>query len=268
MTMKEIVAEVPIDNIVSNRYQPRRVFADVDIEELASSIREVGLLHLPLVRPISGTNMYEIIAGERRVRACKSLGHEAISVLVQAGSDHNHAAKAALIENMQRVDLNPIEVAKAIRALLVEFGYTQEELAEKIGKKRSTVTNFLRLLQLPEQMQEALSGNCITMAHAKVLLSCPEKRRQELFELMQQKNISVRESEKAVKAYTKNKKAKQESQKKESHIYLSELIESLERHFGTKVDIQAAKNKGFVRIHFYNLDDLDRVVERMSASQT
>jgi ParB family chromosome partitioning protein len=255
-TIKQTIDQVPIGSIVSNRYQPRLGFEEDEIKELAASIREVGLLHPPLVRRIDGSDSFEIISGERRVRACKSLGYETISVLIQTDSDDTHAAKAALIENVQRVDLNPIEIAKAIKILLNEFGYTQEQLAEKIGKKRSTVTNFLRLLQLPKEMQEALSGSAISMAHAKVLLSCPESERKALFTQMLQKNISVRTSEKLVKEYIKSKKSKKDSQ-----IHIRELIESLECYFGTKVNIRSVKNKGEVRIHFYTLDDLERIVE-------
>ena len=253
---KDVLREVPLASIVSNRYQPRLGFRDEEIEELAASISEVGLLHPPLVRPIFGGDTYEIIAGERRVRACRKLGYDTISVLITTTSDHHHTAKAALIENMQRVDLNPIEIAKAMRQLLDEFGCTQEELAVKLGKKRSTVTNFLRLLQLPSLMQKAVSEQAISMAHAKVLLSCPEQKREELFLEILHKQTSVRHAENRVKEYSTAKKEKTKNQD-----YLKELIETLEERYGTRVEIEAIGNKGVVCIHFYSLDDLDRIVE-------
>lgn len=171
----QTIQEVSLDAIVSNRYQPRTVFVEDDIQELAESIRQLGLLHAPVVTKILGTSQYEIVAGERRVMACRHLGYKKIPVVVRERPTLEEIAQLALIENVQRVDLNPIEISRSIKTLMEDFGLSQEEVAVKIGKKRSTVANYLRILQLPASMQQALGECKISLAHAKVLLSCPEK---------------------------------------------------------------------------------------------
>lgn len=257
----DAIVYVNAEDLVSNRYQPRTVFIDDDIKELASSIAEVGLLHPPLVRPIHGSKLFEIIAGERRVMACRHLGYAKIPALVRHKVTHHVSAKAALIENMQRVDLNPIEVAKAILALMEELSCTQEEVAKIIGKKRSTVANFLRLLQLSKTVQEAISSGIISMAHAKVLLSCPENKRNALCTLIQKKNLSVRQAESHARKCIKS----QANKMKNPDVYKDELVRRLERHFGSKVELQTVKDRGKITIHFYNYDDLDRIVELCQA---
>lgn len=251
------ISSVCVSDIVSNRYQPRSVFCDDSIQELAASIRDVGLLHPPLVRPLIGTDQFEIISGERRVMACRLLGWTTMPVFLRTGVESSVSAKAALVENMQRVDLNPIEVARAAVSLIEEFGCTQEEIAAVIGKKRSTVANFLRLLQLPESMQRAISDETISMAHAKVLLSCPEVQRMDLFTLMLRECISVRQAQKYV-----CKMMQGERKKRDPDLHAKELIRRLERHFGTKVELHTSKTKGKgkLSIHFYSLDDLDHIV--------
>lgn len=244
-------------DLVSNRYQPRLSFADDEVAELAASIAEVGLLHPPLVRPVHGSKLFEIVSGERRVMACRTLGYEKIQVLVRAQIDHTISAKAALIENMQRVDLNPIEVAKAILALMTELKCTQEEIASKIGKKRSTVANFLRLLQLPGHIQEAISSGSISMAHAKVLLSCKDAKRKELFNTIQKKNLSVRQAELELQKYEKINIKPKRGQNEE----VRDLVTRLERHFGSKVELKSSNKRGTLTLHFYSYDDLDRILE-------
>ena len=249
------ISSVCVSDIVSNRYQPRSVFCDEAIQELAASIRDVGLLHPPLVRPLVGTDQFEIISGERRVMACRLLGWTTMPVCLRTGVESIASAKAALVENMQRVDLNPIEIAKAASFLIEEFGCTQEEVAGIIGKKRSTVANFLRLLHLSESMQRAISDETISMAHAKVLLSCPGAKRMDLFTLMQRECISVRQAQAYVSKVLRGK-----TRKRDPDLHEKELVRRLERHFGTKVELHVSKNKGKVSVYFYSLDELDHIV--------
>jgi len=248
--------EIDLFRLISNRYQPRKQFDDEELDELAASIQDVGLLSPPLVRKKEESDFYEIIAGERRVLACKKLGFTKILVYISE-LNLQHSAEAALIENIQRVDLNPIEIALSCKQLIDEFNINQESLAQKIGKKRSTVANYLRLLQLPMDMQQALATGKIQVAHAKVLLSelDPEKRKA-LFIRVIQDELSVQKLEQLQK--TNNKTAVKNIP---SDIYLNDLQELLERKMGTKVEIKGDGNNGSIIIHYYSLSDLDRVIE-------
>lgn len=255
------IREIALNKIRLNPFQPRKLFSEEEIEELASSIREVGLIQPPVVRPLEEGDEYELIAGERRFRAAQLAGLEQIYVLVRKSTDEE-SAKASLIENMQRVDLNPIEVSKALRLLADEFGYSQEELAQKVGKKRSTVTNYLRLLTLPQSIQDSVSNNAITMGHAKVILSLEgEKEQETLHQEILAKQLTVREAEERVSCMIQVTEKKKESSKKRN-IYLDDVVQSLEKRFATRVVIQA-KNKGGGRIslEYHNLDDLNRLID-------
>lgn len=251
--VKEKFLEIPLQDIVSNRYQPRKEFIDEGLQELAASIREVGLLHPPLVRALVGGDQYEIIAGERRVLACRLLGFTHIPVILRHEVEPLQAAKAALIENMQRQDLNPVEIAKAIKALMQEFSLSQEACASQLGMKRSTIANYVRILQLSHEMQESVICEKMSMAHAKVLLSCPESAREALFQEILQKGLTVREAVVWVEDLTKKSK-----QKKRPDLYIQDLERRLQDHFGTKVCV----SKTSLKIHYYSLDDLEGILER------
>lgn len=168
--------QISIEHIRVNPYQPRREFKEEELRELAQSIRSVGLIHPPLVRPVPHSSFYELISGERRFKAAQLAGFTTIPVYIRHISDPI-SAQAALIENMQRSDLNPLEIAFALKALMMEFELTQEELANKIGKKRSTIANFLRLLTLPEKIRESLSKESISMGHAKAILGLNDEKK-------------------------------------------------------------------------------------------
>lgn len=256
MTQEELKL-VPLDAILSNRYQPRLDFVDDELDELAASIREVGLLHPPLISPIPGSSQYEIISGERRVLACRRLGFTHINAICRAKPPLQIAALAALIENVQRVDLNPVEIARSMKMLIDNFRFSQEEVALKTGKKRSTVANYLRILQLPREHQEAISRGVITLAHAKVLLSCSPSTREALFQRMVREELTVQEAVKFVKAASKRRG----SGKKAGQIHLQMLEERLQRRFGTRVEVAEAKKGGAIKLYFYSLDDLDRLLE-------
>lgn len=246
----EKLIEVKVSRICVNPYQPRRYFSENELEELAASIKEVGILHPPLVRPVDGIKDfdYEIISGERRFRAAQKVGLESIKVLVRSTSE-KVSAQAALIENVQRVDLNPIEIAKALRNLIDEFNFSQEEIARRIGKKRSTVSNYLRLLTLPEKIQESIGKGEVSMGHAKAILSQEnEEHQNHLHALILKENLTVRKAEKINVA------------NRESDLYLSELTDKLCKQLGTKVEVQGKGGKGRIIIDYYSLDDLDRVL--------
>lgn len=251
--------EVDLHQISVNPFQPRREFALLELEELAASIREVGLLHPPLVRITSDPGRFELVSGERRFRAAQIAGLLKIPVVIRSASNR-HSAQAALIENVQRVDLNPLEIAKALRNLSTEFGMNQEELSHKIGKKRSTIANYLRLLGLPQVIQDSLSKNLITMGHAKAILSLEESEKQYLLhELVLRDDLTVRQTEEAA-----NRIAEKAKEKKlvstTRDFFLDEIRDKLQHRLGTKVIIEGKGKKGRIMIDYYNLDDLDRLL--------
>ncbi|MBA3721597.1 MAG: ParB/RepB/Spo0J family partition protein [Parachlamydiaceae bacterium] len=256
---KEELREVEIAKISVNPYQPRRHFDQEDLQELADSIKAVGLLHPPLVRPIPHSDEFELISGERRFRAASLAGMKTLSVIVRHTSS-SLSAQAALIENIQRVDLNPLEVAKAMRSLIIEFSLSQDEMALRVGKKRSTVTNYLRLLTLPIHIQEAVSQNKISMGHAKAILGLEGCHKQMLlFELILRDDLSVRDAE-AAAVRIGEKARKQTLNFATRDFYLEQLAEKIQEKLGTKVVIQGKGKKGRISINYYNLDDLDRLL--------
>jgi ParB family chromosome partitioning protein len=260
MKSDEKVLEIPLNLIEVNRFQPRRLFSQEELEELAQSIKSVGLIHPPVVRPIEGKESYELISGERRFRAVQLAGLTTIKVLVRTASAMR-SAQAALIENIQRVDLNPIEIAKAFRVLIEQFGFNQEDLAESVGKKRSTVANYLRLLSLPKNIQEAIESKKITMGHAKAILSLEGGDKQNgLFDRVLRDSLNVRETEEASHRLTDKDKKKKPAYVNRD-FYLEHLSEKIQQKLGTKVTIQGSGKQGRMTIQYYSLDDLDRLLQ-------
>lgn len=254
------IKEVRIDQIVVNPYQPRRHFAVEELEELATSIQMVGLIHPPVVRPKEDNQTFELISGERRFRAAQLAGLKKIHVLIRASSNYA-SAQAALIENIQRVDLNPIEIAKALKSLVEEFNLQQEELATRIGKKRSTVANYLRLLNLPKNIQDSVMQGVTSMGHAKAILSVEGFDKQTLLhELVLRDNLTVRETEEA--ALKISKKLKKPLPKRDSprDFHLDEIADIMQKKMGTKVMIYSKGKKGQICIDYYSFDDLDRIL--------
>lgn len=266
--MADDVLTLEIEQILANRYQPRQAWEEEELDSLAASIRSVGLIHPPIVRPI-GDGRYELIAGERRLRACRRLGHKHIPVHVRHSS-HSASAEAALVENLQRVDLNPIEVARALRRLVTEFGLKQEQLAERVGKKRSTVANYLRVLTLPHSIQEALEARSLSMGHAKAILALAEPEAQhQLFNKILQEEMTVREAElwaskESAPPKPENKRPKLPSP---DLFFYQDLEERLQSHLGTKVKINPKGKGGTILIDYYSLDDLDRALEAMGVDE-
>lgn len=255
---EEIIKEVYAHQIEVNPFQPRRHFAETELEELALSIKAVGLIHPPVVRP-RADGIYEIISGERRFRAAQLVGMEKIPVVVRESSSEV-SAQAALIENIQRVDLNPLEIAKALHSLIEEFDYPQDELASRLGKKRSTVSNYLRLLGLPKNIQDSVAADKISMGHAKAVLSVEGFEKQNLLhEMILRDDLTVREAEDAALRIAERVKRKNIPYVNRD-FFLDQVAEKVQQKLGTKVIIQGKGKGGRISVDYYNLDDLDRLL--------
>lgn len=256
----EELKEVDVAKISVNPFQPRRQFVQEELEELAASIIAVGLIHPPTVRPNERGNGYELVSGERRFRAAQLAGFTKIPVIIRYRND-TLSAQAALIENLQRVDLNPIEIAKALRKLVEEFGVSQDDLAQRIGKKRSTVANYFRLLILPKHIQDSVAQGTITMGHAKAILALDSVEKQALMhEIVIRDELTVRQTEDAVLKMTERAKRVPMTYVTRD-FYLEQLAEKIQHKLGTKVSIQGkGRKRGRISINYYNLDDLDRLL--------
>jgi ParB family transcriptional regulator, chromosome partitioning protein len=252
--------QVPLDQISPNRYQPRKNFDETSIDELARSVREHGIVQ-PLVVTRAGDH-FELIAGERRYRAARKAGLQTVPVVVKEMMRESDALQIALIENIQREDLNPIEEASAYHQLHEEFGLTQEEISRRVGKERSTVANFLRLLKLPEPVKKMLAGGQLSMGHARALLSLDSARKQEqLAERIVKNGLSVRQTELFASEGTPKKVEKKE---KEKDVFTRDAEERLTRTLRTKVDIDRKRRGGVIHIRFASEDDLIRIYDELT----
>jgi ParB family chromosome partitioning protein len=254
---EESVKSIPLERIVSKREQPRREFDKDKIEELARSIQGNGIIQ-PVVVRRSGQN-YELVVGERRVRAAKRVGFLEIPAIVKDYPDEK-IFDIALIENIQREDLNPIEEADAYRIILERDLITQDELSKRIGKSRSYIANMIRILNLPDKIQMYVSRGTISVGQAKALLSLQnQEERLKLVERIIDEKLSVREVEKV----TSRRDVPRGTKTSVKEPYIEELEEQLRVKFGTKVTIDYRKGKGVIKIEYYTDDDLDRIVEEM-----
>jgi ParB family chromosome partitioning protein len=252
--------ECPIEAIEPNPYQPRQSFGDTDFQELVNSVREKGIITPLLVSKTDGG--YRLIAGERRWRAAQKAGLPRVPVVVRE-STPIESLELALIENIHRKDLNPIEEAQAYSRCLEEDRGTQEALAKKLGRERSTISNMLRLLKLPQPIQQDLIDGRMSMGHARVLAGVVEKDRQmALRELILRRGLSVRQVEALAKKQERASKPSPKS--REIDDYIQSLAENLKRRFGTKVEIRKKGKQGRVVIHFYSDEELDRLLELLS----
>ncbi|MFO7970485.1 MAG: ParB/RepB/Spo0J family partition protein [Desulfobacterales bacterium] len=247
-----------IDLIRPNRYQPRVQFSEDELKAMARSIKEQGIIQPLLVR--KDENGYELVTGERRLRAAKMAGLDQVPVIVKTITDTD-LLEMSIVENVQREDLNSMEEAEAYYQLIVKFDLTQDQVATRVGKSRSAVANFLRLRQLSEQIKADIVNGTLSMGHARALLGASNSAHQHAaWRAVVSKGLSVRETERLIKRLkTENKKPKESSTASEQRHLLS-LAEDLSRRFGTKVQIKRHGKKGRVEITFYNNDDLDRVL--------
>ncbi|NQV90524.1 ParB/RepB/Spo0J family partition protein [Candidatus Uhrbacteria bacterium] len=256
---KTIVLEVSVDEIVENPHQPRHHFSPSDLEDLIASIKEHGILQ-PLVATRAQKG-YELIAGERRLRASRALGLKTVPVIVREASEQLKL-ELALIENIQRQDLNAFEEAIAYKALVDEFNLTQEEVGKRVGKSRSNVANTLRLLELPEAMLMALREGKISKSHARTLLAEPDAvKRTDLFEAMLGGGVSVREAEARVGGTSRSTSSKGTSRKDPNLLAHEKRLREI---LGTKVDIKESAGKGAISIAFYSREELIDLLDRLS----
>jgi ParB family chromosome partitioning protein len=244
--------------IQPNRYQPRHTFREEDLAELATSIEAQGILQPLLVR--RADHGYELVAGERRLRAARLAGLKSVPVLVRDISD-NEMLEISIVENIQRENLNPVEEADAYHRLMTEFSLTQEVVAQRVGKSRSAVANFLRLRQLSEPIKESMMAGDLSMGHARALLSLENRAQQNAaFRTVVARRLSVRETEALVKRLKAGPKTPAPKGETSEERHLRAMAEDLSRHFGTKVQIRKKGERGRVEIEFYNTKDLERLI--------
>ena len=249
--------KVPIDDIRANRFQPRKTFDEGTLKELADSIKEKGILEPLLVR--SSSSGYELIAGERRLRAAKMSELKEVPVLVMNVSDEE-VQELAIIENIQREGLNPIDQAEGFRSLIERFSLSQEEVAKKVGKERATIANLLRLLKLPLDIRAEMEKGTITMGHAKVILSIEkESLQREICRKIIQKGLSVRETENLVNKFKVLSGAdKSRGTSISTYKYIEKEMQNI---FATRVSIKENNGKGRIEIEFYCLEEFERLIE-------
>lgn len=253
------VTEISIDKISPNREQPRRIFDETALEELAESMKQLGVIQ-PIVLAKDG-DYYKIIVGERRWRAAKIAGLKKIPAIIK-DLDETSAYEIALVENLQRENLNLIEEARGYRKLVDIFGLSQEEVAQKVGKSRPTVTNALRLLNLDERVQQFVLNNEITGGHARALLSIEDKDAQCLIaEKIIENGLSVRATEALVKNYNNQKPVNNDNRVNFDTTGYKSIEKNLKELFGTKVKLNCKKNKGKIEIEYYSDADLERILE-------
>lgn len=247
----------PIEEIKPNKAQPRKTFAGDKLDELAASIREKGIIQPLVVR--KKADHYEVIAGERRWRAAQRAGLREVPVVIQDVSDDT-ALEMALIENIQREDLNAVEEAEAYQALLDKFDLSQEELGKRVGKDRSTVANALRLLKLPDEIKRDIVEQRLTMGHARALLALDtaEQLKEARDEILA-RQLTVRNAENLVKRLKASKPRRRNDRQ---DLHTSDLVERMKRHFGTKVAIRAGARGGKIEISFTNSDELSRLIDQ------
>lgn len=256
------VRNIPIEKIKANKYQPREEFNQETLDDLAASIKEKGFIQPVLVR--LKNDEYELIAGERRFRAAKKLGYKEIPAIIKEATDLD-SLELSIIENVQRENLNPIDQAKAYKRLQEEFNLTQEKVADTIGKDRTTVTNILRLLNLPVKIQEYVSRGTISMGHARAILSLSKESEQtRLCTKIIKDDLSVRETESYAKKIAFHKSKIKTTDKDPD---LNSIEQALREIFGTKVTIAKTKNGGKIEIEFYSDTDLSRVVTLLKSNR-
>ncbi|MEM0999180.1 MAG: ParB/RepB/Spo0J family partition protein [Bacteroidota bacterium] len=255
------VTEIPIANIETNPYQPRTHFDLVALEELADSIKAQGIIQPITVRKL-GAGQYQLISGERRLQASRIAELETIPAYIRTANDEQ-MLEMALIENIQRQDLNPIEISLAYQRLLEELGLKLESLGEKVGKKRATVNNYLRLLKLPPEIQVGLRDGRISMGHARALINVANPAQQlGIYHRAIEEELSVRKVEELVRGLGGNKKKSNSNNQAPKNVHIKKLERDLEEKFGNRVIInQQNTGKGEMKITFDSREDLERILE-------
>jgi ParB family transcriptional regulator, chromosome partitioning protein len=258
-----LVKEIPLESIVANRYQPRKIFRIADIENLASSIKSHGLLQPIIVRKHNDAGKYEIIAGERRFRASKLAGLKTISVIVKE-FDNKKTLTLAIIENIHREDLSPIEEAEAYKQLIDEFDFTHNHISDTVGKSRSHIANLIRLLNLPLEIQDKLNNKILEMGHARALIN--SEHAIEICNIVVKNNLTVRETEELVKNY-KEKQIEEQTKKQNKFKpdYLSRFEKVFSDIFGlkSKASFNHKTQKGKIIINYTDIADLEKIINKL-----
>ncbi len=253
------VQHLLVDSIVPNRYQPRQAFPSQELAELTASLKQSGLLQPILVRR-KGDGLYELISGERRWRAAKQAGLETIQAVIRNCGDEESVV-LALVENLQRADLNPMETARTYHRMMNEFGLTQDIIAQRVGCERSSVANVVRLMNFPLEVQQLIETNQLSMGHAKVILGLSSQNEQlRIAHLVVAKSLSVRETEKVIESPSI---AKKRATKEVRETAWSDVEERLQKRLGTKVIIQKGRRGGKIVIHYFSPPELDGILERL-----
>ena len=254
-------------SIIPNKHQPRVYFKEDELSGLADSIKENGIIQPLIVTGTERNGIYELVAGERRLRASKIAGLKQVPVVVRDVENADTLLELALIENVQRTDLNPIEEAQAYRNLIDKFSYTQDETAKRVGKQRSTITNMLRLLKLPEHIQEDIINGILTEGHGRSLIKLVDDPllMQEVRNNIVKNSLSVRQTEKMIRkltnAQSRSVKSRQNMAKDElPESYKKALITQLTNRLNSKVNINQNGNRGKIEVEYYSLDDLERLI--------
>jgi ParB family chromosome partitioning protein len=252
-----------IELIRPNRYQPRLRFSEKELDSLTESVKEQGIIQPILIR--KDEQGYELIAGERRLKAAKRAGLTQAPAIVREITDAE-LLEISIVENIQRENLNPLEEAEAYHCLMKEFGLTQEQVAARVGKSRSSVANFLRLPSLPEEIKDSIMEGLISMGHARAILGAENAAQQRaVWRIVTSKNLSVRQTEALVKTFKEKSQKPEAKEPTSEEIYFSGLSEDLSRHFGARVKIKRQGKKGKVEIEFYNNEDLNRLIELLKS---
>jgi ParB family chromosome partitioning protein len=256
------IIELDIDAIEINPFQPRTNFNEDTLQELAKSIKELGVIQPITVRKLE-YNTFQLISGERRLRASKLIGLKTIPAYIRLAND-NESLVMALVENIQRHDLDPIEVAISYQRLIEEINLTQEELSERVGKKRSTIANYLRLLKLDPIIQTGMRDGFISMGHGRALINIENQDVQsDIYHKVVTQNLSVRETEALVKSYQNSLKPKTTQSSKGTSFDIKETEKkAIATYFGTKVEVKVAGNgKGKITIPFHSEEDFNRILK-------
>lgn len=265
----EAVLRVPLDRVEPSSLQPRKRFRDEQLDELVDSIREHGVIQPLIVRKMRGKKL-ELIAGERRWRACTRLELEEVPVIVRKASDRD-VLEMALIENLQREDLDPLEEAEAYSRLAKEFSLKQEEIAQRVGKNRATVSNAIRLLDLDKEVQNLVSQRLISNGHAKAILGVKTKAEQRMLaDMVVRKKLNVRDTEKLVSNHINGKSTKKKTGGNQlspkAETYIRQLQDQLRSRYSTNIAIKHSDKKGKIEIEYYGNEDLGRILELMGVT--
>ncbi|SFC80404.1 ParB/RepB/Spo0J family partition protein [Algibacter pectinivorans] len=256
------IVELDLDFIEVNPFQPRTNFSEESLRELASSIKELGIIQPITVRKL-GLNKYQLVSGERRFRASKSLNLETIPAYVRIANDQE-SLEMALVENIQRQDLDPIEIALSYQRLIDEINLTQEQMSERVGKKRSTIANYLRLLKLDPIIQTGMRDGFISMGHGRALIAIEDQSDQlDIYENILSNKLSVRETENFIRDFNSEsptKKTEKKTEEDDMPKFVKKGMTAFSEYFGHKIDVKVSKNgKGKITIPFHSEEDFNRI---------